>query len=235
MGRQLKRVALDFEWPLEMLWKGYVCPYQAQNCMACDQTGYNPETKQIADDFYDFDRTGRRWKDKITQDEVDALVAKGRLRHWDKGWQTIPRTAAEVNAANSSNSSMLVEMAHDGINRGVLIQARASRLGVYGLCSFCNGTGAIYATPEIEKLAGEWKPFHPPAGPGYQLWSTTTEGHPMSPVFNNLEALCGWLDTSKTSVFGYDTATAAEWKQMLQNNQVAVVSKNADGSTNTFI
>jgi hypothetical protein len=48
-------------------------------CEACAGSGENPETKRIDDDWYDFDRTGRRWCDNITQDEVDALVKAGRL------------------------------------------------------------------------------------------------------------------------------------------------------------
>lgn len=59
-----------------------------EQCEACDGVGYNPETKKIADDWYDFAGdwyafagTGRRWCDAITQDEADALVEKGRL--WD--------------------------------------------------------------------------------------------------------------------------------------------------------
>lgn len=50
-------------------------------CTKCDQSGLNPESKRISDDWYDFNRTGRRWCSKITQDEADALVEAGRL--WD--------------------------------------------------------------------------------------------------------------------------------------------------------
>ena len=32
-----------------------------------------PEAQQLADDWYDFDNTGRRWSDAITEDEVAAL------------------------------------------------------------------------------------------------------------------------------------------------------------------
>jgi len=53
---------------------------ERRECKACDGSGENPETKRIHDDWYDFGRTGRKWCDKITQDEADALTRAGRLR-----------------------------------------------------------------------------------------------------------------------------------------------------------
>jgi hypothetical protein len=143
----------------------------SERCASCDASGYNSETKVIADTFYDHGdysidftnwrivgsienarklggATGRRWHDKITQDEVDALVAAGRLRKWtESGWQSVPRTAAEVNAANAEGAKHDHELDHDGINRGILIETRAKRLGVWGLCPSCEGHGTVFTAP----------------------------------------------------------------------------------------
>ncbi len=143
----------------------------SEKCASCDASGYNSETKAIADTFYDHGdysldfvnwkivgsienarkpggATGRRWHDKITQDEVDALVEAGRLRKWtESGWQTVPRTAAEVNAANTEGAKHNHELDHDGINRGILIETRAKRLGVYGLCPSCKEHGTVFTAP----------------------------------------------------------------------------------------
>ena len=81
MGREIKRVPLDFNWPLNMQWKGYMNPYTSQKCTVCDSTGLNPETKQISDDWYDFGDTGKRWCNNITQHEVDALIEERRSFH----------------------------------------------------------------------------------------------------------------------------------------------------------
>ena len=43
-------------------------------CEECEGSGLNKETKQLSDDWYDFDRTGRKWSNNITQNEVDALI-----------------------------------------------------------------------------------------------------------------------------------------------------------------
>jgi len=101
MGREVKRVALDFDWPVGKVWDGFLNPWYCHraDCAFCEGTGYNPPTKQIADDWYDFGSTGNRWCDKLTQDEVDKLIEQNRL--WDfwrlctsEGWRDIERTKA---------------------------------------------------------------------------------------------------------------------------------------------
>ena len=35
--------------------------------------------------------------------------------------------------------------------------------------------------------------IEPPKGDGYQCWETTSEGSPISPVFESFDELCDWL------------------------------------------
>lgn len=44
MSSTLKRVPLDFKWPLKEVWKGYVNPYgpESPRCTCCDGAGYSP-------------------------------------------------------------------------------------------------------------------------------------------------------------------------------------------------
>ena len=51
----------------------------------------------------------------------------------------------------------------------------------------------------------------PPKGEGYQLWNTTSEGSPISPVFETLDKLCEWCEVNATT-FGKFKATKEEWK-----------------------
>jgi hypothetical protein len=51
------------------------------------------------------------------------------------------------------------------------------------------------------------------------LWSTTTEGHPLSPVFETLEALCAWAADNAT-VFADTKATYEQWYEMLSAGHV---------------
>ena len=53
MGRELKRVALDLDWPLREVWKGFINPhYAAKNCATCEGSGYTPEAKLIVGQWY---------------------------------------------------------------------------------------------------------------------------------------------------------------------------------------
>lgn len=54
MGRELKRVPLDFDWPLSDTWPGFLNPYYGLNsgCAACDKSGYSPEARRFHDQWY---------------------------------------------------------------------------------------------------------------------------------------------------------------------------------------
>lgn len=56
MGREIKRVATSFEWPLEKIWKGYVNPYNkhAHNCAVCDGSGYSTMANLYKDQWYGY-------------------------------------------------------------------------------------------------------------------------------------------------------------------------------------
>ena len=49
LGRELKRVALDFEWPLNKAWKGFLNPHDddCHTCEACDGTGLSGWAKDF--------------------------------------------------------------------------------------------------------------------------------------------------------------------------------------------
>lgn len=81
-----------------------------------------------------------------------------------------------------------------------------------------------YGCPDFEEYIkeplGKLKELlDPPTGEGYQLWETTSEGSPSSPVFASLDDLCEWCEKNATT-FGSYTATKEEWKQMLTENFV---------------
>lgn len=216
MGREIKRVPASFDWPINKVWAGAQLPKRLHSteCVSCKGTGYNTETRCIADDFYDHAGFGvrwaydygtapdgskatrppwrvlgvsRAWHSNVTQDEVEALVAADRLwdltRTWTRGegWQ--PRadghvpTAAEVNHWNQHS------MGHDAINRSILVQARATRLGVYGFCPVCSGEASIYPDEATKAEAEAWEPTPVPSGEWWQVWETVSEGSPVTPPF----------------------------------------------------
>ena len=149
------------DWDLNLIADYYfTIRHDSENC-DCEQ-GYNPATSELAKTYYpDYGPTAdgwgivrEGWHDKITQDEVQALVDAGRLMDWThtcnevpgEGWKRredgyIP-TAEEVNEAQNAKGQGL--RSHDCINRHILIETRAKRLGYANedgtvTCEKCQG------------------------------------------------------------------------------------------------
>ena len=55
MGRELERVPLDFDWPLNRPWRGYINPFHtAVRCAACDGSGGSPEAMRLSALWYGY-------------------------------------------------------------------------------------------------------------------------------------------------------------------------------------
>jgi hypothetical protein len=155
-----------------------------RQCMDCLGNGFNAETRELEDSFYAFGRPSREaWNDKITQEEVQVLLDNNRLFQFtlksDK-----PPTAAEVNEAQRSRPAL---GSHDGINKAILVEARAKRLGVYGLCETCNGEGHIYEEPNAYAGLVLWV-LHPRKGASRGVSIERLEREDLPQVFEFLTA-----------------------------------------------
>lgn len=248
MGREIKHVPLDFEWPLNEVWHGYLMPQELHEtkCPDC-KNGYSPHAEHLHDlwygyvpfnpestgstpllrdtpavrafaerniahapDFYGTSeaailREARRlaglwngqWCHHLSQDDVDALIAEGRLMDfthtWKRGegWQKIEPpvtpTAAQVNEWS------LRGFGHDAINAMIVIRARCQREGFDSECSTCQGHATIESYPGQRAEAEAWERSEPPEGQGWQLWETVSEGSPVSPVFAGADELARWM------------------------------------------
>jgi hypothetical protein len=235
MGRIAKRVPMDFDWPLKKVWEGYLMPdrLREDECAACGGDGLTREARAVADTFYphqiEWGNTAKAnalaWHDKIGQAEVDYLVKKGRLRTWVPGeggeggsWHSVPRTAGEVNAANQRNGIDC----HDTLNRHLLVKFRCKRLGIPLRCATCKGHGTTEKYEGQRAEAEAWEPTEPPIGDGWQMWETTSEGSPTSPVFATAEELAEWCEGNAT-VFADHRATSAEWLAIITGDDFAHV------------
>lgn len=207
MGGEVRRVPVDFDWPIGKIWDGFLMPESLHelNCRACGGEGYGPEARAIARTFYPHQIGGPNadvlaWHDKLGQAEVDNLVAEGRLRtlvnreptddnprDWE--WVSVPRAAAEVNEQNRRPGLD----GHDAINRMILVEFRCKALGIPLRCPDCKGHGSVEVYPGQRADAEQWEETDPPIGDGWQVWETVSEGSPISPVFPDREGLIGWL------------------------------------------
>lgn len=93
-------------------------------------------------------------------------------------------------------------------------------------CHYCHKFARLmgYTVPEGKYICPDF-PLDPPKGEGYQLWETTTEGSPTSPVFETLDELCEWAEYNAT-VFGSAKTTKENWKEMLEEDFVHLKKGN---------
>lgn len=248
MGREIRRVPLDFDWPLNKIWEGFLSPdsLDGEKCPDC-KSGYSPQAQNLYDlwygkipfdpvstgstpwrhdnpavrafaernisnapDYYGSgeaailreaqrlaDHFNSSWLHHIDQNDVDALIAANRLydlTHFvapGEGWKPkdpqVRPTAAQVNEWS------LFGFGHDAINASIVVSARCEREGHNPICQTCDGHATVETYPGQRADAEAWEPTDPPAGEGWQLWETVSEGSPISPVFATADELAVWM------------------------------------------
>lgn len=306
MGRELKRVALDFEWPLNKVWDGYLNHYSNlahANCEECGGSGLSASAKVIQDlwythlrsnllginvgnkkfrelitkvtdarclskkffnhcdyhkinvdilkpienkifsnwielkkevieiggsDFYDkllkpvrdffgtMERPIEEWafvgySQMIDQSDVDALWKSNRLK---SDFKEKP-TAEELNKFIASSP-----FGHDAINLWVVTSIKCKQFKQSSKCRICKGEGYIVINEDMKIKSEGWTPTEPPKGDGFQLWGTTNEGSPMSPVFKTAEELAEWCEPNAT-IFGSDKISKEKWLEMFNKDFIA--------------
>lgn len=190
------------------------------------------------------DRFNSSWCHHLIQADVDALIKDERLWNFTRvprteeqleivrqkvaasGNSWLPKSNGYCPTAQEVNDWSLLGLGHDGINQWTCVRARAKREGILEeSCRFCKGKGEFWFSEEIERLHDVWVDEEPPTGPGFQLWETTSEGSPVSPVFSSLEDLCVWCESNATT-FGSAKTTKEEWKKMLGEDFVHHTERN---------
>lgn len=210
MGRTLKRVPLDFDWKQGKVWEGYINPHY-KKCPDCSN-GYTP---------------AHRWLDAITQLIMIAGEASQETRPlhpWLQSLALAPRERPDAQMAALSGGLAgrppRAPLGHDSVDEWEatkkIVQAAGLDPATWGICQTCKGSGVDPAKQETYEA---WERTEPPTGEGYQLWETTTEGSPDSPVFASLDELCAWCEVNATTFADY-RVTAEEWKKMLADGMV---------------
>lgn len=182
MGRKVRRVGLDFDWPQDKPWKGFVNPHYVR-CGKCDGDGVGPD---------------RQWLGQIVHLLMIAGSdgARGRMHPWLTALPLAPRRPVTVEMARLTSGlagRKPSSFGHDAIDRWVAEKAILKAAGLsdkWGTCEACKGEGV---DPKYLKAYEEWKKEEPPTGPGWQMWETTSEGSPISPVFETSGDLAVYL------------------------------------------
>lgn len=161
----------------------------------------------------------------LDQADVDALCEAGRLMDfthnwspreddgaggWTGGWQ--PKEPAFVPTFQQVNDwSAGPGMGHDSINQWVVLKSRCERAGVPSTCEKCGGEAVIWPSSLAKEKYEAWESTPPPAGDGWQMWETTSEGSAISPVFATPEELARYMARSSYS----DGSSYATWLAMI--------------------
>lgn len=235
MGRELKRVALDFDWPKGKVWKGFINPHYKK----CPEDGLTCFNGENAAAYYLLQLT-----------EMFAVVASSALKGKTHRYcLTLPYKSEHPEFAvqpkeirdrfvdlfkkisGSEKDPFMGFQGHDLFWKLLDLAGIERKEGPDGKnpayewthCLVCHGEGV---DPAVKKEYDEWKEYEPPKGDGFQLWETTSEGSPISPVFKTLDELCAWAE-KKASTFGDSKTTAAQWKKMLGDGLVYHQEGNA--------
>lgn len=236
MGRELRRVPLDFDWPKNKVWKGFInphskpCPeagktcFNGQNAAAvylehlanmftliadCAERGQShPYLNQLPYGSHhpDWKLQPKEIRDRYV-DLVTKLIGEKRERFMGftgQGFQVYFKILKMVGIKNPKKGKKkpAYEWSH---------------------CAVCKGENL---DPAVRKEYKAWKDYGPPKGEGFQLWETTSEGSPVSPVYKTLDELCAWA-AENASTFADNKATAEEWKKMLGKGLVYHQEGNA--------
>jgi hypothetical protein len=185
MGREVKRVPLDFNHPLNKVWSGYINPYY----------------KECPDPLCEAGNTSdAMWLSNIVHLLLIAGEegARGRLHPWLAELPLRPKNPptprmAELTAGLAGRSPGR-PFGHDCLDRweatNKIIAAAGLDRDAWAICPTCKGSGI---DPETEAKYEAWERTEPPVGEGWQLWETVSEGSPISPVFQDAETLAQWM------------------------------------------
>lgn len=205
MGREVKRVPVDFDWPLDEIWKGYLRPERLDGdpCPDC-QSGQTyagwwlqrlcQRLEMLAADVRDQER-GRPMHPWLANDpypptdSTHLFMAPTRVLRPSRDMLTL---IAGLTGAEEAEVGGLFHSGQVSLFRAIVT---ASGLPDWGGCATCDGEGTLERYPGQRAEAESWKREEPPRGDGWQLWETVSEGSPISPVFPDAEGLAGWLTT----------------------------------------
>lgn len=210
MGREVRRVPLDFDWPLKKTWGGFLTPdaLLESPCTDC-RRGYTwarewienlaNRIDMLASDIGDQDR-GRPMHPWLARDPYPATTD---YRYDEQGNRTaspeVMRPSRDIleliEGLTGDDESRLLSPLR-GSSYGIqkkLIEAAGLDPNTWGVCQSCQGYGTVEKYPGQRAEAEAWEPTDPPRGEGWQLWETVSEGSPISPVFATDEGLAAWM------------------------------------------
>jgi len=210
VSREVRRVPLDFDWPLKKEWEGYLLPdrLRGATCEACNGTGQthfgwwlqymSRLMGMLAGDVREQER-GKPMHPWL----LEFPYPHG---HWEYPVKGDPKSgpgrfeidrptpdAIEFFAALMRVEPARVAATFSDDHSYIVMRKLLEITGVDVGCQPCEGQGSLETYPGQRAEAEAWEPSDPPEGEGWQLWETVSHGSPMSPVFPGPGALAVWM------------------------------------------
>lgn len=230
MGRELKRVKLDFNWPIGKTWEGYLNPFSKHgtNCPHCQgqstTAAYRAVERLVRILMCAGDDSRKRPQDfnpKAQSLPMNIPTYPGSPYNrlfphpylLEAGIDDPGVELHELTQGLAGRESSF--LGHDSIDNWSAMKKILAAAGMkkkWGICTHCKGTGTVWDSPENYKKYNRWRQKEPPKGKGYQMWETVSEGSPISPVFDSPEGLANWLAQHEGGTYEQWMATIdAEW------------------------
>jgi hypothetical protein len=207
MGREIKRVALDYNFAIGETWQGFINNHY-RKCPHCSN-GYTTARARLGDLVSLLMLSGE-----------DARRQKAHPYFYDAPFHN---TAGRI-VPSADMVALTVGLAgramggfgHDCCDRYTAEKKIIAAAGLpekWGICSHCDGEAV---DPACKAAHEAWTETPPPAGDGYQLWETTSEGSPLTPVFDTPEKLARYCADQGVSSFGRDTCDYDTWLKFIR-------------------
>jgi len=199
MGRKVRRVPMDFDWPLHKPWRGFINPHWKE-CPVCKGSGSTVAATRLSDLvrlllLSGSDAARKRCHPYFNDMPLHESVGKV------CGREMLELTTGLAGRAPSPC------LGHDAIDSWSAEKKIIQAAGLpedWGTCPACRGAGI----PAENKPAYDaWQQEDPPSGEGWQIWETVSEGSPISPVFATPEELARY---SVGTRWGADNGTSYE-------------------------
>lgn len=186
MGREIRRVPVDFDWPLDTRWEGFLNPHHLPTCPTCGGAGRTSAPRWVEAIIHLLMMLGQDRPDQPLHPWLQTIELA-------PGQRPSPDVVDFTTGLAGRHPSFL---GHDSIDKRSAYQKIVAAAGLdpdtWGQCSTCHGEGHT-ATSEQLHAYETWEEIEPPAGDGWQLWETVSEGSPISPVFTTKEEFARWL------------------------------------------
>lgn len=212
MSREVRRVPLDFDAPLNKVWQGYITPDRLKPlpCTDCEN-GWTAacewlrilcsRIQGLASDIGD-QRAGKPAHPYLAQD-MNPFTTRGKFD--GRGWTELPALIRPsddilplVAGLTGRDEEHLMHPVAGDHSLGILLKIVAAAgldPDTWGICTTCGGEATLEAYPGQRAEAEAWEWTQPPEGEGWQLWETVSEGSPISPPYATAEELARWMSS----------------------------------------